>query len=154
MPIGVHALARVTLRYFDIFGQKTREASADIQVVSAQLAGYDAQADIEVRRNATIVRSAETLRAIDGLWQAGQYEQAWIAAAGMERELRDVARLAADPQLVADADLFRRYQLTLASALGYVPEEAGAEDASDGGTPSRWGSDPALRSTLAPVEVR
>lgn len=155
MPMGVQTVARVTLRYFDIYGQKAREASADIRVESAQVAVYNPLADVEVWRNATIVRSAETLRAIDRFWQSGQYEQAWLAAASMERELREVAGLAGDPQLVADADLFRRYQLTLAGALGYDPGQDGFEDLPDGGgTPSRWGSDPAPGSTLPAVEVR
>ena len=118
---GSRPLAEVTLRYEDAFAQRARETSATLVAQAAELFGYDPLADVEVRRNATIVRSAEALIAIDGLFNQGRYAEAWQLAFEMEQELRWVANLAGDQQLVEDADLFARYQLTLASALGYSP---------------------------------
>jgi hypothetical protein len=108
---------------------------------AAELFGYDPLADVEVMRNATIVRSAEALIAIDGLFNQGRYAEAWQTAYEMEQELRWLAALAGDQQLVQDADLFARYQLTLASALGYAP--SAYEPTSVpliGGQDQRWGS--------------
>lgn len=153
MGLGVRTLARATLSYFDNFGQRMRETTVDIRAESGGEGSYDPMADVEVRRSVTIVRSAETLRAIDRLWQQGEYEEAWVAAADMERELREMARIAGDPQLVVDADLFRRYQLTLAAAMGYDPGDELGEPG-ERGTPSRWGAGPGPGSTLPPVEVR
>lgn len=154
-PHGERTLARVTLRYLDVFAQSPREAAFDLRAEFGGTSSYDPLTDIEIRRNVTIVRSAQALRTIDGLWQQGLYEQAWQEAAKMERELREVAALAGDAQMMEDADLFRRYQLTLAGALGYDPAAMDPTDQPEeaGGTP-RWGivspPDPALPT----VEVR
>jgi len=154
-PRGNQTLARVTLRYFDVFAQTPREAVLEVQAEFGGASSYDPLMDIEVRRNVTIVRSAKALRTIDGLWQQGLYEQAWQEAANMERELREVAAMAGDAQLIDDADLFRRYQLTLASALGYDPAAKDPSHQLEGpsATP-RWGNDLPPEPALPSVEVR
>lgn len=138
---GSRPLVEVTLSYVDAFAQRTREITLTIVAEVGELFGYDPLADVEVRRNATIVRSAEALIAIDGLFNQGRYAEAWQLAYEMEQELRWLAALAGDQQLVQDADLFARYQLTLASALGYAP--SAYEPTSVpliGGQDQRWGS--------------
>ncbi len=154
-PWGMQPLARVTLSYFDVFAQSPREVALDIRAQFAEASSYDPLTDIEVRRNATIVRSGQALRTIDGLWQQGLYEQAWQEAANTERELRHVALLAGDEKLIEDADLFRRYQLTLASALGYDPalQDSPQRLPVAGATP-RWGTNLTPEHALPTVEVR
>jgi Ca-activated chloride channel family protein len=138
---GSRSLAEVTLRYKDAFAQRALETSATVVAQAAELFGYDPLADVEVQRNATIVRSAEALIAIDGLFNQGRYAEGWQLAYEMEQELRWLAALAGDQQLVQDADLFARYQLTLASALGYVPSASEPTPVPlIGGQDQRWGS--------------
>jgi Ca-activated chloride channel family protein len=137
---GGRSLAEVTLTYTDVFAQRGREIRQDVQAQASHLAAYDPLADVEVRRNATIVRSAEALKTIDGLFQRGRYLEAWRTAYEMEHELRATAALAGDVQMVQDADLFARYQLTLASALGYDPSlERPAPTPLPWSQPERWG---------------
>jgi hypothetical protein len=138
---GSRPLVEVTLSYVDAFAQRTREITLTIVAEVGELFGYDPLADVEVRRNATIVRSAEALIAIDGLFNQGRYAEAWQLAYEMEQELRWLAALAGDQQLVQDADLFARYQLTLASALGYSPSAYEPTPVPlIGGQDQRWGS--------------
>ena len=154
-PQGEQTVARVTLRYLDVFAQSPREAAFDLRARFGGASSYDPLEDIEVRRNATIVRSAQALRTIDGMWQQGRYEQAWQVAANMERELREVAALAGDAQMVEDADLFRRYLLTLASALGYDPAAiAPTYQPVEAGETPRWGNVSPPGPALPTVEVR
>jgi len=137
---GPRPLAVVTLRYEDAFAQRARETSTTLVAQAAELFGYDPLADIEVQRNATIVRSAEALIAIDGLFNQGRFAEAWQLAYEMEQELRWLAPLAGDQQLVQDADLFARYQLSLASALGYTPSVYQSTPVPlIGGQDQRWG---------------
>ena len=84
---------------------------------------------------------AEALKEIDHLFNAGRYEEAWEIAYGMEYELRTMAALAGDPQMVEDADLFHRYQMTLVSALGYDPSEIRIQPTAlpSQDQPQRWG---------------
>lgn len=138
---GPRPLAEVTLRYEDAFAQRARESTLTVVAQIAEQFGYDPLADVEVKRNATIVRSAEALIAIDGLFNQGRFAEAWQQAYQMEQELRWIAALAADQQLVQDADLFARYQLTLASALGYIPSVYEPTPVPPiGGQDQRWGS--------------
>ncbi|HLF37603.1 MAG TPA: VWA domain-containing protein [Anaerolineales bacterium] len=138
---GSRPLAEVTLRYEDAFAQRARETSATLVAQAAELFGYDPLTDVEVQRNVTIVQSAEALIAIDGLFNQGRYAEAWQLAYEMEQELRWLAALAADQQLVQDADLFARYQLTLVSALGYTPSLYEPTSVPPiGGQDQRWGS--------------
>jgi hypothetical protein len=114
---------------------------------------YDPLSDIEVRRNAAIVKMAEALKEIDALCDAGRYEQAWYIAVDMEYELRTVAALAVDPQMVEDADLFSRYQMTLENVLGYDPMESDEyyDTISSQDQDQRWGDD--QDSTLPTIGV-
>jgi len=145
-------LGSITLTYFDVFGQRQHQRN-DVPLIRPAAGGSaDPVADIEVRRNVTIVHAAETLRRIDVLFNAGNYEAAWSMARDMEQELRTVAALAGDTKMIDDADLFRRYQITLAQALGYDPAVAPlpAPETNDG-QPQRWGvTTPAIPS----IEVR
>ena len=140
---GTRPLAEVTLNYVDAFAQRPRQESSMVTAQVIQAAGYDPLVDIEVRRNATIVRSAESLIAIDGLFDQGRYIEAWQLARDMEQELRQVAAMAGDQQMVEDADLFARYQLTLISALGYNPLQVEPTSVPWlGGQEQRWGPTP------------
>jgi hypothetical protein len=67
----------------------------------------------------------------------------------MEFDLRNTARITGDQQMIDDADLFNRYQLTLANALGYDPEFRGSDPTRPPGydeQPQRW--DPAELPTI------
>lgn len=81
---------------------------------SARMEHYDPLWDTEVLRNATIQRTAESLRDIDRLYQAKRYQEAWELAYRLEQDLREVARLTHEDQIIQDANLMRRYQDTLA----------------------------------------
>jgi Ca-activated chloride channel family protein len=137
---GPRPLATITLSYTDMFAQRPRQITQSVTVQAADLAYYNPLADVEVRRNATVVLSAEALIAIDGLFNQGRFLEAWELAYQMERELRAMATISGDQQLVEDADLFARYQVTLASALGHDPV-APAPTAFPG-QPQRWGVTP------------
>ncbi len=121
---GEQALAEVTLQYTAAFAQQSRQVSSRVSAQAMTMDTYNPLSDIEVHRNAAIVRMTEALKEIDALCDAGRYEQAWEIAFEMEYELRTVAALASDPQMVEDADLFSRYQMTLENVLGYDPMEA------------------------------
>ena len=116
-------LAEVTLAYTDVFGNRQRQESKTV-VIYPGSDSEDPLADIEVRRNAVIVQSALALRRIDELVSQKNYAEALDLARFIEGQLRETARLAGDDQLVEDADLFRRYQVTLSEALGVQPEAA------------------------------
>ncbi len=150
---GSRPLAEVTLNYSDAFAQKSRETRDRVSAKATELDTYDPLADIEVSRNATIVLMAEALKEIDFLFNAGRYEKAWEIAHEMEYELRRMAALAGDPQMVEDADLFHRYQITLVSSLGYDPAETYVEQTSipPQDQPQRWG-DPD-ESTLPTIDL-
>ncbi len=111
-------LARVTLHYFDEFAQQpvTVEQTVTIEM-AANLSGYDPTWDLEILRNVTIQQTAEGMREIDRLFQAGQYEAAWRLAVTLESRLAEVARLTNDNQMLEDVRLMQRYQQTLADAL-------------------------------------
>ncbi len=138
-------VATVTVSYTDLFGQRQRQLLGEVRATTGS-AGADPLADVEVRRNATVAQSAQALIDIDHLFEADRYEQAWRLARQMEQQLRELAALSADERMVQDADLFRRYQLTLAQALGYEPDESRDATTPDGGQPERWG--PGLRTPL------
>ncbi|OGO68223.1 MAG: hypothetical protein A2Z37_18165 [Chloroflexi bacterium RBG_19FT_COMBO_62_14] len=153
---GPQALAEIDVSYADAFAQRTRDIRRQVEASVVPIDNYNSLADIEVRRNATIVRSAEALRVIDRMFGEGRYAEAWQVAHAMEQELRSVAAIAGDSQMVQDADLFQRYQLTLASALGYDPSVEPAEPPSDSsGQPQRWGASPVPFEIVLPtIEVR
>jgi Mg-chelatase subunit ChlD len=137
---GPRTLAEVTLHFSDVFAQREKEIVEGISAKVTEMGAYDPLADIEVLRNATIVLMAESLKEIDRLFNAGRYEEAWMLAYAMEQDLRSVAAMAADPTMLEDADLFQRYQITLASALGYDPvTEDGPTPLPEQDQPQRWG---------------
>ena len=69
-----------------------------------------------------------------------------------EDQLRRVAALTSDEQMVQDADLFRRYQVILADA---IPDEIAPTTEQDGPfQPQRWGPDVASTPDLPVIEVR
>jgi Ca-activated chloride channel family protein len=150
---GQQALAEVTLQYTDVFAQQSRQVSGWVSAQAVTTDTYNPVGDIEVYRNATIVKMAEALKTIDALCDAGRYEQAWDIAYDMEHELRTVAALAGDAQMVEDADLFSRYQMTLENVLGYDPLEADfdVDTISSQDQDQRWG-DPG-NSTLPTIDV-
>jgi Ca-activated chloride channel family protein len=141
-PLGSRLLAEVALTYQDAFAQRAREARQMVSIQVADVYDYDPLVDVEVRRNATIVRMAEALIEIDHLFNQGRYLQAWNIANKMEKELRALASRAGDQQMVEDADLFLRYQMTLTAALGYDPSQAEFSPTplpSSQDQPQRWG---------------
>jgi Ca-activated chloride channel family protein len=140
--MGNQALLEVILTYTDVFAQREREDRQMVSIQTAAISRYNPLEDIEVHRNATIVRMAEALIEIDKLFNQGRYLQAWHIAAQMEAELRRVAALAGDQQMVEDADLFQRYQMTLSNALGYDPAQSESNPTPIPTTydqPQRWG---------------
>lgn len=143
-------LAEVTLSYFDVFAQRPREDVRSVVAHVIDTSAYDPLIDVEVLRNATIVNSAEALVAIDELFGQGQYDSAFYMAQAMEQDLRRVAALTGDGQMVEDADLFARYQVTLSNALGYDPAVYPPPPPSSQYQPQRWGAiDPEPLPTLA-----
>ena len=149
------------LHYFDEFAQHpvTIEQSITVEL-AANLSGYDPTWDLEILRNVTIQQTAEGMREIDRLFQAGQYEAAWRLAVELERQLNEVARLTNDNQMLEDADLMQRYQQTLADALwqteSRAPRPDDAPPPSEGERPYRGNADhPPTPTPLVPsVEIR
>ena len=146
-------LAAVRLTYTDVFGQRVQQITAHPRIYPGDEFSHDNLQDIEVQRNVTVADSAETLREIDGLFERGYYDAAWRMARDMEMQLREVAALTGDEQMVQDADLFRRYQVTLAEAMGGEPEPTTYQTQPlTGSQPQRWGVD--ITPTLPEVEVK
>jgi outer membrane protein TolC len=71
--------------------------------------------DVEVLRNVTIQRTAEALKEIDRLYKTQRYQEAHGLASRSEQELRRVAALTGEAQMLKDADLMRKYQATLST---------------------------------------
>lgn len=118
---GTRPLVDVTTSYIDAFAERERTLHQTL-AVHVESGRYDEPfQDLQVRRNVVLYRSAQALIDIDHLFEAGQYERAYLLAEKMEGELRYLANQLEDSQLAEDADLFARYQVTLASALGYQP---------------------------------
>ncbi|MBU1747345.1 MAG: hypothetical protein KKA73_06620, partial [Chloroflexi bacterium] len=122
---GSRPLARVELRYFDEFAQRTVTVEG---IISAEMVvgmpSYDPTWDLEVFRNVTIQRTAEGMREIDRLFDAEQYEAAWRLAVQLGQQLEEVARLTGDRQIQDDAALMQRYQQTLADAVWQTESRA------------------------------
>ena len=133
-------VARITLAYTDVFGQRQRSETRTV-IVAPGAADVDPLADVEVRRNAAIVQSARALKRIDFLFTDGRYAEARELARQMESDLREMAALTGDAQMVEDADLFRRYQITLSEALGETQRDEPARSSAPlaPGQPQRWG---------------
>ncbi len=151
---GRRTLATIELRYRDLFSQKDDSLTQSISVDASRLSNYDPTWDTEVLRNVTIQKTAEGLKEIDRLYKARQYQDAWQLAYRLEQDLRYVARLTNETQMVKDADLMRTYQDTLAkwvqNQTGRPPQPAeGGGPASD--QPIR-GRQPTPAGT--PIEIK
>ncbi len=118
-------VATVQLHYFDEFAQRAVivEQAITAEMV-ANLSGYDPTWDLEVLRNVTIQQTAEGMREISNLFDAGHYETAWRLAVELENRLSEVARLTNDNQLLEDAGLLQRYRQTLADAVWQTEDRA------------------------------
>ena len=140
---GRRSLATVELRYQDLFSKRNETMSQTVAVDANRLSNYDPTWDVEVLRNVTIQRTAEGLKEIDRLYKAQRYQDAWNVAYLLEQDLRTVARLTNDAQMVKDADLMRTYQDTLSKWVqrqtGRPPQysEPGSGYSSDTGQPTR-----------------
>jgi hypothetical protein len=115
----------VQLHYFDEFARRpvTLEQTISAEMV-VNMTGYDPTWDVEILRNVTVQQTAEGMREIDRLFQAGQYETAWRLAVGLEQKLNEVAQLTNDSQMRQDVELMRRYQQTLADAVWQTENRA------------------------------
>lgn len=137
----------VELRYTDVATGQPSSLAALAKVVVASLAAYDPLGDVEVRRNVTIQRSAEGLKEIARLYNEGRYADAYALAVRLEQDLRAVAALTGETQMLEDADMMRQYQQTLRGRLPAEWEDSG----NTGATGSRF-----VRGTPTPpvVEVK
>jgi hypothetical protein len=146
-PAGRRPIAAVELRYRDLFSTRDESLSRPVVAEAARLTGYDPTFDVEVLRNVTIQSTAEGLREVDRLYKAQRYPDAWRVTQRLEGDLRRVARLASDDQLLQDADTMRRYGDTLAKWVERQTGRApGAEPA-----PSR-AITPAATSPTSPLD--
>lgn len=150
-PSGRRAIATVELRYQDLFAQRGGAVTQSVVAEASRLGSYDPVWDVEVLRNVTIQRTAEGLREIDRLYKGQRYLAAWQRAHGLEQDLRSVARLTNDPQMVKDADLMRKYQDTLArwvqNQTGRAPqpvEDSGSDQPARGREPMLTPGGPTL----------
>ena len=112
-------MATVTLDYFDVFAQRSEQATREVTARTGAGADYDPLWDLEILRNVTIQRTAEGLKEIDQLYQARRYDDAWKLAYDLEQALREAARLTGDEAMVKDAELMQRYQSVLAEQIRY-----------------------------------
>lgn len=149
-------LLAVELRYVDEFAQQPATATAEVAVeMVAGMADYDPTWDLEILRNVTIQATAEGLREIDDLFQAGQYEAAWHLAGHLAAQVAEVARLTGDPQMAKDVALLDRYQQTLADALWQAEGRAPRAALPDSGPPRPYrGRLPAPPLPIPTIVVR
>jgi len=146
-------LATVELRYTDIAAQRSGTIALAAYADASDMTGYDPLWDVEVLRNVTIQRTAEGLKEISQLYAERRYQEAWSLAHALEQDLRHVAGLTGEAQMVKDADLMRTYQATLAK---WVESETGrAPQADDSPQPTRfYRGRPAETPTVPVIEVR
>lgn len=153
---GRRTLATVELRYTDLFSQRSEAINKTIIADAARLTSYDPTWDVEVLRNVTIQRTAEGLKEIDRLYKAQRYQEAWNLAYRLEQDLRRVAQLTNDPQMVKDADLMRKYQDTLANWVrrqtGRPPQYTESEYPST--EPSRGGRQLLPTPSVPAIEIK
>ena len=114
---GQRTVGTVELRYTDLFSQRVETLSLPIYADASRMTNYDPLWDVEVLRNVTIQRTAEALKEVDRLYKARRYQDAYNLTVQSEQELRRVAALTGEAQMVKDADLMRRYQATLSKWL-------------------------------------
>jgi Ca-activated chloride channel family protein len=128
----------VELRYTDAKSSQPETLSSRVQVAVSQLDTYDPLADQEVLRNATIQRSAEGLKEIARLYDAQRYGDAYALASQLERDLRRVAALTGEEQMVKDADMMASYQDTLRKRLPSGEEPEGQATRAPRAAPTRF----------------
>jgi Ca-activated chloride channel family protein len=112
---GQRSLGTVELRYTDLFSQRPETLSLPVYTDASRSSSYDPLWDVEVLRNVTIQRTAEALKEIDRLYKMQRYQEAHGLASRSEQELRRVAALTGEAQMLKDADLMRKYQTTLST---------------------------------------
>ncbi len=151
---GRRPIATVELRYQDLFSNREKVISQSIVADAVQMSSYDPAWDTEVLRNVTIQRTAEGLKEIDRLYKGKRYEEAWQLARRLEQDLRSVAQLSNDSQMVKDADMMRRYQDTLSK---WVQNEKGRQPQPEQtGRPAEdsGGRSPVGTATAPAVDIR
>lgn len=114
---GPRQLGTVELRYSDRFSDRSQAITLPVSADASFAQPYDPLWDVEVLRNMTIQQMAEGLKEIDRLYKARQYQAAFDLAVRLEQNLRRVAALTGEAQLVTDADLMKQYQGTLSKWL-------------------------------------
>lgn len=127
-PAGQRTLATVELRYTDLFSQRVETLNLPVYADTRNMATYDPLWDVEVLRNVTIQRTAEVLKEIDRLYKGRRYQEAYDLAVQAEGELRRVAALTGEAQMVKDADLMRTYQGTLRRWIAAPTPTSAPED--------------------------
>lgn len=151
---GPRPIAEIDLRYNDLIAGRPASVTQPIYANAGRTEGYDPLWDVEVLRNVTIQNMAQGLKEISRLYQAGRYQEAWNLAYGLEQDLRAVAALTGEEQMVKDADLMHKYQATLAPR---IESETGAAPASGpGALPTRFyrGRQPDVTPTVPVLEVK
>lgn len=125
---GARSLAEVQLRYHDLFSQRDETMTRNVSADANAFGNYDALSDVQVLRNVTIQRTAEGMKEIARLYQQRRYQEAWQLAVQLEQQLRFVAQLTHEEQMLKDAETMRRYQDILArwvqSQTGRAPQSA------------------------------
>lgn len=158
--LGRRNVAAVELHYRDLFSQRDETVTQSILTDSSRMGNYDPTRDVEVLRNVTIQKSAEGLKQIDQLYKTQRYQEAWDIAYRLEQDLRAVARLTGEQQMVQDADMFRKYQDTLAkwvqSQTGHPPQlrEGSAPALGSDPAPERGGRQLLPTPTMATIEIK
>ncbi len=132
----------------------TQSVAAD----ASYLNNYDPTWDVEVLRNVTIQRTAEGLKEIDRLYKSARYMEAWQLAYRLEQDLRAVARLTGEAQMVKDADMMRKYEDTLAlwvlKQTGKMPQPSGGASSDQPLTPTSGGRQLLATPTPRAIEIR
>jgi hypothetical protein len=153
-PTGQRQVATVELRYTDMFAQRPETITLPVYADAGSAESYDPLWDLELLRNVTIQHTAEGLKEIDRLYRAGRYQEAWNLAYQLEQDLRQVASLTHEEQMVKDADLMRKYQATLAQ---WVRTQTGREPQySEEAVPTRFyrGRQPEPTPGVPVIEVK
>jgi Ca-activated chloride channel family protein len=153
-PTGQRQVATVELRYTDMFAQRPETITLPVYADAGSAESYDPLWDLELLRNVTSQHTAEGLKEIDRLYRAGRYQEAWNLAYQLEQDLRQVASLTHEEQMVKDADLMRKYQATLAQ---WVRTQTGREPQySEEAVPTRFyrGRQPEPTPGVPVIEVK
>ncbi len=133
---GAHTVVNAQLRYNDLLAPHAEILTQSVTVEMLPNANPDPLVDTQVLRNVTIQRTAEGLQEIDRLYRAQKYLDAWNLAAQLEYNLRRVAQLTNEPQMLQDANTLHQYQSTLAQWVqrqnGFLPQYTPASTFTNG----------------------